>query len=222
MDRTATYYAIVAPIFIQRYYPPQQINAQAVEVLSLVGNILGLPALIPGGAGAVASGVSAVYGVAGSAMARKLGGQTTAIKDAADMATYKPPSLGNRFQILTSTVLRVAHGFINSSRTVIQNMHDSLINDDGTFESPMQSITEFFDEGAMVDHAKIPLISTDKGFGISETDLAGFYSNWLHAKILNWAWRRRGVYILAFEMSREECKHISPFSPPRILILYFS
>lgn len=89
-------------------------------------------------------------------------------------------------------------------------MHDSLMHDSGQYGSELNSITEFFREGAMVDPSNIPVLSTNRELGIDEKDLAEFYSNWLHAKIINWSWRKRGTYILSFEMTRDECMGIRP------------
>lgn len=91
METTAIYYSIVAPIYIQRYYPPETVDSSAVELLSLLGTILAIPSLIPGTSGAVASGISAVLGVLGGAIESQLGDDETAIDNAADLAQYVGP-----------------------------------------------------------------------------------------------------------------------------------
>ncbi|SPO04538.1 uncharacterized protein DNG_07223 [Cephalotrichum gorgonifer] len=102
----------------------------------------------------------------------------------------------------------VANNFLNSSVSVIYDLHDQLTGT-GKYTSPdgkKMLVDDLFAHGEWLDTSKIPVINNenDSGNSISPQDLGKWLFNFLHASIINYAWRHSVVYIVGTKMSKKD------------------
>jgi hypothetical protein len=72
-----------------------------------------------------------------------------------------------------------------------------------------QSINTLFDRGVWVDITQIPILNPGlKNPVFSAQDLAEFLYWQMVANLINAVWKQQGVYIMAYEKSQDDCKHI--------------
>ncbi|KAL4886051.1 hypothetical protein BJY04DRAFT_213590 [Aspergillus karnatakaensis] len=72
-------------------------------------------------------------------------------------------------------------------------------------------IKDLLSDGAWVDYRKIPSLNTDQLYPtLTQSELSDWLFKVVLGNLVNWVWKKQGVWISAIPMTEEECKENSP------------
>ncbi|KAM0327649.1 hypothetical protein ACHAQA_005942 [Verticillium albo-atrum] len=98
-----------------------------------------------------------------------------------------------------------AQDLVNSTTVKLEDAHVNLFGRGKWGDAEIQSVLA---DGAFLDYRTIPVLNTDQNMGpaaiVSQTDLAELLYQPMLGTIINTAWRRQGLILMAYPMTRAE------------------